>query len=115
VYRDFYATMAQVLPVLLLTLVWDANYLRRLRDQARPLRRDDPTGVWFWTKPRVRAYTLVITWLLVASIGVALLVLAGAVPDTAGLRGLLVAGLAMALLTLLVRISAEVLNATREP
>jgi hypothetical protein len=32
VFRDFYATMAQ-LPVLLLALVWDSNYLQRLRNQ----------------------------------------------------------------------------------
>jgi hypothetical protein len=59
-YRDFYATIAQVLPVLLLALMWDSAYLLRLRRQHRPHRRTDPNGVWFWTKPRVRAYTLVV-------------------------------------------------------
>lgn len=111
--RDFYSTMAQVLPVLLLAWVWDSNYLQRLRTQARPSRRIDPAGVWFWTKPRVRIYTLFVTAVLLAGIAVSLLVLAGALADLAWLRGMLVAGLLLALVTLLIRIGSDIVTATR--
>jgi hypothetical protein len=56
---NFYPTLAQVLPVLLLALIWDSAYLIRLRRQRRPLRRDDPAGVWFWTNPE---YALTSWW-----------------------------------------------------
>ncbi|MGH3811805.1 MAG: hypothetical protein ACRDUV_05035 [Pseudonocardiaceae bacterium] len=107
--RDFYATMAQVLPVLLLALVWDSNYLQRLRAQSRPSRRVDPVGVWFWTKPRVRMYLLFVAVVLHTAIAVSLLVLAGA----AWLRGVLVGGLLLALVTLLVRVGSDIVGATR--
>jgi hypothetical protein len=108
--RDFYSTMAQVLPVLLLALMWDSNYLQRLRTQPRPSRRVDPAGVWFWTKPRVRVYSLVVTGVLITGIAVSLLVLAGMLGDTAWLRGVLVG---MLLVTLLVRIGSDIVGATR--
>lgn len=112
--RDFYSTMAQVLPVLLLALVWDSNYLQRLRAQRRLSRRADPAeGVWFWTKPRVRVYSLFVTAVLIVGIAVSLLVLAGALADLAWLRGVLVVGLLLALVTLLVRIGSDVVSATR--
>lgn len=114
VFRDFYATMAQVLPVLLLALVWDSNYLQRLRNQPRPVRWDDPVaGVLFWTKPRVRVYSFVITGVLVAGIGVSLLVLADVLGDTSWLRFGLVGALLLSLVTLFVRISSDVVAATR--
>lgn len=113
-YRDFYATMAQVLPVLLLALVWEANYLQRLRAQPRPSRRVDPAGVWFWTKPRVRAYSLFVAAVLVTGIAVSMLVLAGALADAAWLRGVLVGILLFALVTLLVRMSTDIVIATRQ-
>jgi hypothetical protein len=115
VFRDFYATLAQVLPVLLLALVWDSDYLRRLRKQSRVLRSEDPVaGVLFWTKPRVRVYSLVVTGLLVAGIGVSLLVLADVLGDGAWLRFGLVGVLLLSLVTLFVRISADVVTATRQ-
>lgn len=108
----FYETLAQVLPVLLLALIWDSAYLQRLRRQQRPPRRLDPDGVYFWTKPRVRAYTLTVTVVILASIAVTCLVLAGLVPDSYGLRVALTAGLLLLLATLLIRISADVIRAT---
>lgn len=113
--RDFYATIAQVLPVLLLALVWDSRYLERLRTQPRRLRRVDPDGVLFWTKPRVRVYSIFVTAVLIGGIGVGLLVLADVLDDTVALRAVLVGVLVVGLVTLLVRISADVVNATREP
>ena len=109
---NFYPTLAQVLPVLLLALIWDSAYLIRLRRQRRPLRRDDPAGVWFWTKPRVRVYILVVTGAAITSIAIIMLVLAGLIPDSLGLRIALSAGLILLLATLAVRIGADVIRAT---
>lgn len=73
------------LPVLLLALVGDSNYLQRLGNQLRALRRDDPVaGVLIWTKPQVRVYSFVVAGLLVAGIGVSLLVLAEVLGDAGG-------------------------------
>jgi len=48
---NFYPTLAQVLRVLRLALIWDSAYLVRLRRQRRPLRLYDSAGVWFWASP----------------------------------------------------------------
>jgi hypothetical protein len=109
---NFYPTLAQVLPVLLLALIWDSAYLTRLRRERRPLRRDDPAGVWFWTKPRVRVYILVVTGAAIMSIAIIMLVLTGLIPDSLGLRIALSTGLILLLATLAVRIGADVIRAT---
>ena len=109
---NFYPTLAQVLPVLLLALIWDSAYLIRLRRQRRPLRRDDPAGVWFWTKPRVRVYILGVTGETITSIAIIMLVLAGLIPDSQGLRIALSAGLILLLATIAVRIGVDVIRAT---
>jgi hypothetical protein len=109
---DFYATMAQVLPLLLLALIWDSAFLDRLRQQRRLSRRVDPAGVWFWTKPRVRIYTLIIATVVIASTGTSILVLAQFIPDSIGLRIALSCGLALVLGTLLTRIYYDVIVAT---
>jgi hypothetical protein len=112
--RDFYATVAQVLPVLLLALVWESRYLENLNQERRRLRRDDPVnGVRFWTKPRVRKYALTVTTLVLADTALCVLVLAGTVPDSPALRGFVVAGLVLAAVSLLFRIWVEVLRATQ--
>lgn len=69
-----------------------------------------PNGVRFWIKPFVRWYILVLTTVLVTAIAISLLVLAGGLNDATWLRVVLVAVIAMALATLLVRI-----NATKPP
>lgn len=109
---NFYPTLVQVLPVLLLALIWDSAYLTRLRRQQRPLRRDDPAGVWFWTKPRVRAYILIVTGETIASIAIIMLVLAGLISDSLSLRIVLSAGLILLLTTIAVRIAVDVIGAT---
>lgn len=111
-YRDYYATLAQVLPVLLLAMLWDSGFLHRLRAEPRRPRRDDPAGVRFWTKPRVRVYFLFVSTILVLGTGAAMLVLAGLLPDSVVLRGVLTGGVVVALATLLTRISADTLAAT---
>jgi hypothetical protein len=109
---DFYTTLAQVLPLLLLALIWDSSYLERLRGQRRLSRRTDPDGVRFWTKPRVRAYILTITGIVVVSTAIAVLVLARLIPDSYALRVVLSCGLVIVLGTVLYRIYYDVLAAT---
>jgi len=112
VTADFYSTLAQVLPVLLLAFIWDSGFLMRLRQQRRPRRTVDSEGVWFWTKPRVRVYTLLVTGAVTVSIAISVLVLAGEIPDSRGLRAVLSAGLVLVLATLMTRITIDVLWAT---
>ncbi len=108
-YRDFYATLAQVLPVLLLTIVWDRDWLADLPNRRHGTGPDD---VRLWTKPIVRWYTLMLTAVLLNAIGSSVLVLPGVLDDTAWLRSLLIAAAAMSLATLFVRIGAGVIKAT---
>lgn len=113
--RDFYATVAQVLPVLLLAFVFESRHLQRIRSERRRLRREDPAnGVRFWTKGRVRVYTLTVATVALGDTGLCALVLAGSVPDSVPLRAVVVVGLTLALATLLFRISVDILDATRE-
>jgi MFS family permease len=107
VNRDFYTTLAQVLPVLLLALMFDSGFLARLRQQSR-------ADVLFWTKPRVRAYILFVLLLTVGSTAVALFVLAGLLSDTLGLRIALIAAAVIVLGTLLTRVGIDVIQATAE-
>lgn len=115
VHSDLYTTVTQVLPVLLLALMWDSAYLARLRDQRRPSRRRDPDAGFRWTKPRVRVYMLTVAGVALADILLGILVLAGAVPDTTTVRVLTVVGLAATLASLLLRIWYDVMEATRDP
>lgn len=108
--RDFYTTLAQVLPVLLLTIVWVRAWLTSL---AARHRGSGPDAVRFWTKPVVRWYTLLLIAVLLSAIAAGLLVLAGGLADAGWLRVLLLLATAMALATLMVRIGAGVLAATR--
>lgn len=54
-FIDFYATVAQVLPVLLLAFLWDSGFLHRLRDQRGPTRTAYCSG-----PSRVCVYSLVV-------------------------------------------------------
>lgn len=114
--RDFYATVAQVLPVLLLAFVWDSRFLDNLRRQRRAPRRDDPvSGVLFWTKKRVRVYALTVSTVLVTDLAVCLMVLMDLLPDFPATRAIAAAGLLLALVTLLTRIWVDIIHATRSP
>jgi hypothetical protein len=112
VASDYYTTTAQVMPLLLLALIWDSSFLDRLRGQKRTLRRVDPSGVLFWTKRRVRAYTLFIAVVVLASTAVALFELAGFIPDSFTLRTVLACLLGLVLCTVLTRIWYDVIAAT---
>lgn len=112
--RDFYATMAQVLPVLLLALIWESKYLDELRGERRASRRDDPVqGVLFWTKPRVRAYAITAASTIIITMALCILVLAGVLDDGRSVRVIVMCGLGLALASLLFRICVEIVKATR--
>jgi hypothetical protein len=112
VHGDYYTTMAQVLPVLLLALIWDSAYLERLRTQSRRTRSEDPAGVRFWTKPRVRVYMLFVAAVVVSATAVTLLVLGDMIPDSLGLRIALACALLIVLGTLMTRIYYHVVAVT---
>lgn len=107
-HDDFYTTLSQVLGVLVLSLMWDSQYLHRLT-------RQDRTRVLFWTKPRVRIYSLIVASFLIAGIGAAMGVLADFLDDTTPLRIGLFGVLGLGLVTLLTRLSADIITATRMP
>ncbi|WP_433789556.1 hypothetical protein [Actinoplanes sp. CA-252034] len=107
-HDDFYTTLSQVLGVLVLSLMWDSQYLLRLT-------RQDRAGVLFWTKPRVRVYSLIVATTLIAGIATSMGVLGGFLDDTAPLRSGLFGILGLGLATLLTRLSADIITATRAP
>lgn len=111
-HSDFYTTLAQVLPLLLLALIWDSAYLERLRGQSRRKRSEDPAGVRFWTKPRVRAYTLFVAAVVGAATATTIFELGGIISDSIGLRITLICALSVVLGTLMARIYFDVMAAT---
>jgi hypothetical protein len=114
-FRDFYATAAQVLPVLMLAFVWESRFLDRLVRERRLSRRFDPDGVVFWTKSRVRLYTMFVATAISAGTATAVLVLAGAVRDSVGVRAGVTGCVLLAVATLMFRITVDVTLATRQP
>jgi hypothetical protein len=112
---NFYSTLAQVLPLLLLAFIWDSGFLARLRQQRRLPKKVDPSGVRFWFKPRVRIYTLTVVGVVIVSTAVAVFVLGGVIPDSYALRLALSIGLVLVLITLLTRIAVDVFWATAVP
>jgi len=112
---NFYGTAAQVLPVLLLALLWESHYLESLNRQPRRPRREDPEhGVLFWTKSRARAYAMAVTTLTLGCLTLCMLVLAGFVPDSPALRAVVIFGIVLGSVSLLYRIWHEIREATSE-
>lgn len=112
--RDFYATVAQVLPVLLLAVIFDSGYFDQLKDQKRLPRRLDPLhGVWFWTKGWIRAYTLTMVTVAVLDLMLCVLILADAMRDRPVWRWTTTAGLILIAMSLLFRIWVSVWSATQ--
>ena len=112
--RDFFSTAAQVLPVLLLALVWESRYLERLPAEQRFTRLEDPVhGVRFWAKSRVWIWALTVVTVTICAIAICLLVLAGLVPGWAWLGFATVVGLGLALVSLMYRIWTDIVVATR--
>jgi hypothetical protein len=107
--RDFYATVAQVLPIVVLALVWDSGYFETLRDPNRT--------AWFWKTPVVRTYSVIVATVVIADTALCLMVLAGVLGNSVALRGTVFAGIALALGSLLFRICAHILGSdvVRQP
>jgi hypothetical protein len=99
--------LAQVFPVLMLAVVWESAFLEKLRTQDRSAMR-------FWTKRRVRAWTITIVAITVGEIGLITLVLANVVPDGWLTRALVIGGLACVLGTILTRAIVDITEATTE-
>jgi hypothetical protein len=112
---DFYVTVATILPVLLLALIWDSRSLETVRQQERKLRKVDPVnGVRFWTKKRFRRYTLFVATVIVIALGLCVLELGGAIPNRLPLRVFLMVAVGLTLGTLVTRIWVDVIAATVE-
>jgi protein-S-isoprenylcysteine O-methyltransferase Ste14 len=113
--RDFYGTAAQVLPVLLLALVFESRHLERVgRERRRPRRVDPAQGVRFWTKGRVRAYTLAMSTVVLGDTAACVLVLGDMLADSRPLRTAVITGVLLAAVTLLFRIWVDVIGATSD-
>jgi hypothetical protein len=109
---ELYTTLAQVLPLVLLTIAWDRDWLQKL--QSRALRTpSNPGGVRFWCRSRVRSYSIAVVVVLTSAISICILVLAEVVADATWTRVAVITATAIALATLLVRLVAAVLDATR--
>jgi hypothetical protein len=102
---DFYATSAQVIPVLLRALVWESGYLTRLRAENR-------SSGFFWTKPRVRAWGLFMSVTAIGGEASALLVLADIAAPGLVTKGFSLLGMAALLGSLAVRLVSDILSAT---
>ena len=113
---DFYVTVATILPVLLLALIWDSRSLENVRKQERKLRKVDAVnGVLFWTKRRFRLYTLFVATVIVIALGLCIFELGGAISNRLPLRVFLMAAVVLTLATLITRIWVDVIAATVEP
>lgn len=112
--RDFYATAANVIPILMLALIWESSFLERLRTQARPRRKDAPDGVLFWTKRRVRVWTIFVMLVAAIELGLCLMVLGGFVDDGFTLRTVVIVGVACVLASLVTRAVVDTIEATKE-
>src|SRR4051812_15587025 len=102
----FYSTIAQVIPVLLLALVWQSGYLDALKARV-------PSEVRFWTPERVRMWILVIAGVSVVGEATAILVLAGVVSESDVGKSLGVLAVAVLLGSLSVRVVVDVVAATK--
>ncbi|QOC93323.1 hypothetical protein [Micromonospora craniellae] len=112
-FPDLYATSAQVLPVLMLALLWESRFLERIQTQPRRPRSEDPVhGVRFWTRRRVGLYAGFVATTSVAGTALAVLVLAGVLPDAPALRVVVCGCILLALATLLTRTLIDIAQAT---
>jgi hypothetical protein len=89
----------------MLAVVWESAFLDRLRTQDRSAMR-------FWTRRRVRIWTISIVAITVGEIGLITLVLADVVPDSRFARGVVLAGLACVLGTIMTRATVDIIEAT---
>jgi hypothetical protein len=102
---DFYVTTSQVIPILLLALIWDSGYLQRLRDPTRDVR--------FWKKRRVRVWVIFMSAAAIIGEGAMFLVLADVVSPGDAAKALGLVALAVLLGSLAVRVISDIVDATR--
>jgi hypothetical protein len=111
--RDLYATIAQVLPVIVLALIFDTRYFDRLGAE------DDPAATVaehkIWKLSVIRWYTPVVAFIILADTAFCLVVLTNLVTDATWTRWVAVAGAGVALGNLFGRIWIIVDRATRRP
>jgi hypothetical protein len=105
---DFYGTAAQVIPVLLLALTWETDYLRRLRDE-------DRKDYLVFKKPVVRWWGLFMIVTALVGEGAMVLVLADVVEAGDIPKGLGLLGMASLVGSMAVRLSSDLWKATKPP
>jgi hypothetical protein len=104
---DFYGTTAQVIPVLLLALIWESGYLDRLKKQ-------DRSNYKFWKKSRVRKWGIFMAVSALSAEAAMMLVLADVIDEGTIPRWIGLVGLGVLIGSLVVRLITDVLDATRE-
>ena len=111
--RDFYSTLAQVLPVLILAICWESRYFDHLKKQDRRGSKPGTDEPYFWRKPRVRVFGIFVCGTTIVEIAIASLVLAVIIPSSFPLRVVLMLGLFLVLSTLLTRLCVDLVEATQ--
>jgi hypothetical protein len=102
----FYETMAHVLALLLLAIVWESHYLDRLRQESDDDRR-------FWKKRRVRIYVVFLGAVVLGAIGVCTAVLSKHVDDNCVAAEIFVLfATGLMLVTMFVRVFYDIKSAT---
>jgi hypothetical protein len=102
---EFYGTTAQVIPVLLLALTWETNYFDRLRTEDRSKKP-------VFTDCRVRWWSLFAVATALAGEATMVLVLADFLGSGAATKVLGVAGVAVLIASMTVRLFSEIWDAT---
>lgn len=105
---DFYGTAAQVIPVLLLALTWESDYLRRLEGE-------DRSNYPVFKKPVVRWWGLFMIAAALVGEGTMVLVLADVVEGGDIAKGLGLLGVAALVGSMGVRLSCDIWRATKLP
>ena len=94
--------------MLLLAIIWESDYLKGLKDE-------DRSKSPIWTKPRIRAWALLMSAAAVAAETTALLVLAKILDDGAIPKAIILGGAGALLATMCTRLAADIVNATQDP
>lgn len=104
---DFYGTTAQVIPVLLLALVWESGYLDRLKTE-------DRSNYPVFKKPVVRWWGLFMIAAALVGEATMVLVLAGVFGGGDVAKAFGIAGVAALIGSMAVRLCVDVWKATSE-
>src|SRR4051794_32009965 len=105
---EFYATTAQVIPVLLLALTWESNYLNRVKKEDRRNKR-------VFTKGVVRWWSIFAVTVALLGEAMMVLVLANVVSSGDGAKSLGVSGVGVLIGSMIVRVFSEIWDATKAP